>query len=134
MKIKVVVSVSMNGQSQTSKNCLLDYYLKPKTTSKNKVMTIAATLPDVEKVSVEVEKNLLTVIGERIDAVELVNLLRKKVGYATIVNQGPEPVEIKKEKPKEEKEEIVINRGIPIVEMWEVRDPYYNNSCFPFWW
>ncbi|XP_049398861.1 uncharacterized protein LOC125862779 [Solanum stenotomum] len=149
MKIKVVVDVSVNGcQPRSSlKNCIVGW-LKPMvpclfkhTTCKNKVMTIAATLPGVEKVSLEEENNLLTVIGERIDAVELLNKIRKKVGFAKLVSQGPEPVEKKEEKKEEEKNEIVVNscnchsnynnKVIPMVEMWEVK-PYNNYSCFPF--
>ncbi|KAG5597417.1 hypothetical protein H5410_038649 [Solanum commersonii] len=151
MQIKVVVDVSVNGcQPRPSlKNCILGW-LKPmvpclfkQTTCKNKVMTIAATLPGVEKVSLDEEKNLLTVIGEGIDAVELVNIIRKKVGFAKIVNQGPEPVEKKEEKKEEKKKDdpIVVNscncnsnynnRIIPRFEMWEV-NPYNNYSCFPF--
>ncbi|KAM3302090.1 putative protein isoform X1 [Capsicum chacoense] len=148
MTIKVVVSVSMNGyQSPPSmKNCILGC-LKPMvpclvkdTNRTKKIMTIAANLPGVEKISIEEEKNLLCVTGERIDTVELVNILRKKIGYATIVNQGEEPIEKKKEeKPadKNKKEEPVViynNRVTPMVEMWEIRDPYYSYSCFPFWW
>ncbi|KAK4342206.1 hypothetical protein RND71_038022 [Anisodus tanguticus] len=148
MKIKVVLSVSVNGcQSRPSmKKCILGC-LKPivpclfqEATCKYKVMKIAATLPGVEKLSIEAEKNLLTVIGEGIDTVELVNVLRKKVGFANIVNQGPETEDSKK---KEETTQPVIsvpgfycnnNRVLPMVEMWEVRDPYYyNNSCYPFW-
>lgn len=95
----------------------------------------------MEKVSLDAEKNLLTVIGEEIDTVELVNILRKKVGFANIMSQGPEKIE-KKNEEKNEKEEKVVNscncinnnRVIPVVEMLEVRDPYYNNSCNPFWW
>ncbi|XP_004243214.1 heavy metal-associated isoprenylated plant protein 2-like [Solanum lycopersicum] len=151
MKIKVVIDVSVNGcQPRPSlKNCILGW-LKPmvpclfkQLTCKNKVMTIAATLPGVEKVSLEEEKNLLTVIGEGIDAVELVNIIRKKVGFAKIVNQGPEPVEKKEEKTQEKKDEKVVNscnchscyynnnnnRIIPRVEMWEV-DPYTSYSCW----
>ncbi|TMX00510.1 hypothetical protein EJD97_000676 [Solanum chilense] len=151
MQIKVVIDVSVNGcQPRPSlKNCILGW-LKPmvpclfkQTTCKNKVMTIAATLPGVEKVSLEEEKNLLTVIGEGIDAVELVNIIRKKVGFAKIVNQGPEPVEKKEEKKEvkkeEKKDEIVVNscnchsyynnRIIPRVEMWEV-NPYTSYSCW----
>ncbi|KAG5573952.1 hypothetical protein H5410_063718 [Solanum commersonii] len=111
MQIKVVVDVSVNGcQPRPSlKNCILGW-LKPMvpclfkhTTCKNKVMTIAATLPGVEKVSLEEEKNLLTVIGEGIDAVELLNKIRKKVGFAKLVSQGPEPVDQKKEEKKKRK-------------------------------
>ncbi|KAM3395848.1 putative protein isoform X1 [Capsicum galapagoense] len=146
MTIKVVFSVSMNGyQSPPSmEKCILGC-LKPMvpclvkdTTRKKKIMIIAATLPGVEKISIEEEKNLLCVTGERIDTVKLVNRLRKKIGFATIVNQGEEE---KEEKPadKNKKEEPVViynNRVTPMVEMWEIRDPYYNNkySCFPFWW
>ncbi|MCD9638356.1 hypothetical protein HAX54_022255 [Datura stramonium] len=106
-KTMVVVSVSVNGyQSRPSlKKCILGCWksivpcLFQDTTAKNKVMTIAATLPGVEKVSLEADKNLLTVIGEEIDTVKLVNILRDKVGFAKIVSQGPEPVEKKEEKP-----------------------------------
>ncbi|KAJ8567927.1 hypothetical protein K7X08_020649 [Anisodus acutangulus] len=105
MKTKVVVNVSVNGcQSRPSmKKCIL-CCLKPpcffqEVTCKSEVMKIAATLPGVEKVSIEAEKNLLTVVGEGIDTVELMNILRKKVGFATIVTVGPE-----EEKPADKKE------------------------------
>ncbi|KAK4369094.1 hypothetical protein RND71_012886 [Anisodus tanguticus] len=149
MKTKVVVNVSVNGyQSRSSmKKCILGCLvpcLVQQTTCKSKVMIIASTLPGVEKVSIEEEKNLLTVIGEGIDTVELVNILRKKVGFTTIVNQGPEE-EKKIEKPTDGKEEETTqpvpgvyfcnnNRVLPRVEMWEIKDPYYyNNSCYTFW-
>ncbi|KAH0651953.1 hypothetical protein KY285_032120 [Solanum tuberosum] len=83
-------------------------------------MTIAATLPGVEKVSLEEEKNLLTVIGEGIDAVELINIIRKKVGFAKIVNQGPEPVEKKEEKKEEKKKD---DPPVKFVEEEELKRP-----------
>ncbi|XP_049374221.1 disease resistance protein Pik-1-like [Solanum verrucosum] len=149
MTIKVVVDVSVNGcqPRPTLKNCILGW-LKPmvpclfkQTSCKNKIMKIAATLPGVVNVSLDEEKKLLTVIGEGIDAVELVNIIRKKVGFANIVNQGPVPVEKKEEKEKIKVDPPVVNscnchsnynnRVIPSwVEMYEV--PYNNHSCFPF--
>ncbi|XP_060189295.1 heavy metal-associated isoprenylated plant protein 2-like [Lycium barbarum] len=144
MKTKVVVNVLLNGcQSRPSmKKCILGC-LKPmvpclfqEATCKYKVMKIASTLPGVEKVSIEEEKKLLTVIGEEIDTVKLVNVLRKKVGFATIVTVGPE----EEKKPADNKEEppqqpwVCYNRELPMVEIYEIRDPYYyNNSCFRFW-
>ncbi|XP_055824149.1 uncharacterized protein LOC129892594 [Solanum dulcamara] len=147
MKTEVVVNVSVNGcQARPSMKNFIVGCLKPMVpclfqdaTCKNKVMTIAATLPRVENISLDAEKNLLTVIGEGIDTVELVNILRKKVGFAIIVSQGPQKVE-KKNEDKTVKEEKVINSCdcinnnsvIPVVEIWEARDPSY--SCNPFWW
>ncbi|KAH0744871.1 hypothetical protein KY290_032864 [Solanum tuberosum] len=81
-------------------------------------MTIAATLPGVVNVSLDEEKKLLTVIGEGIDAVELVNIIRKKVGFANIVNQGPVPVE-----KKEEKEKIKVDPPVKFVEEEELKRP-----------
>ncbi|XP_075073570.1 uncharacterized protein LOC107813655 isoform X3 [Nicotiana tabacum] len=53
-----------------------------------KVYLETASLPQgVEKVAIEgEEKNELMVIGEEIDAAELVTTLRKKVGFANIVS------------------------------------------------
>ncbi|XP_059284979.1 disease resistance protein Pik-1-like [Lycium ferocissimum] len=65
MQTKVVVNVSVNGQ------------LRP---------SLKKRIFGVERVSIEAD--LLTVIGEGIDTVELVNILRKKVGFATIVTQN----------------------------------------------
>ncbi|XP_009625094.1 heavy metal-associated isoprenylated plant protein 47-like [Nicotiana tomentosiformis] len=145
MKQKVVLNVSVNGcKSRPSMEkfvlgCLVPCLVQD-ATCKNKVMSIAATLSGVEKVSIEVEKNELTVIGEGIDPVKLVNILRKKVGYAKMVSVGPEK---KEEKPAEETVQPVLtvphvvccnnsNRVPHMVEMWEV-DPYYSNtSCLPF--
>ncbi|XP_059283661.1 heavy metal-associated isoprenylated plant protein 16-like [Lycium ferocissimum] len=148
MKTKVVVNVLLNGcQSRPSmKKCILGC-LKPmvpclfqEATCKYKVMKIAATLPGVEKVSIEEETKLLTVIGEGIDTVTLVNVLRKKVGFATIVTVGPEEEKKEEKKPADNKEEppqqpwVYYNRVLPMGEIYEIRDPYYyNNSCFPFW-
>ncbi|XP_009625095.1 uncharacterized protein LOC142161682 [Nicotiana tabacum] len=149
MKQKVVLNVSVNGcQPRPSLKkfvlgCLVPFLVQEAATCKNKVMSIATTLSGVEKVSIEVEKNELTVIGEGIDPVKLVNILRKKVGFAQIVSVGPEK---KEEKPPEKKEEKPAGEPVPVpvpvfncntnrvVEMWEVRDPYYSNtSCFSFW-
>ncbi|XP_060189877.1 heavy metal-associated isoprenylated plant protein 41-like [Lycium barbarum] len=91
MKTKVVVNVSVNGgQSRPSNWKHIFCCLVQDTSCKDKAMTIATTLPGVEKVSIEAANNLLTVIGVGIDTVELVNILRKKVGCATIVSVGPE--------------------------------------------
>ncbi|XP_009789253.1 heavy metal-associated isoprenylated plant protein 47-like [Nicotiana tabacum] len=147
MKQKVVLNVSLNGckRRPSLKKFVLGWLvpcLVQDATCKNKVMSIAVTLRGVEKVSIEVEKNELTVIGEGIDAVKLVNILRKKVGFAKIVTVGPEK---KEENPAEETVQPVLavphvvcchnnNRVPAMIEMWEVRDPHYSNtSCHPIW-
>ncbi|KAJ8532237.1 hypothetical protein K7X08_012160 [Anisodus acutangulus] len=143
MKIKVVLSVSVNGcQSRPSmKKCILGC-LKPmvpclfqEATCKDKVMKIAATLPGVETLSIEAEKNLLTVIGEGIDTVKLVNELRKKVGFANIVNQGPETEDSKKkevEKPADKKEEttqpVISVPGFYWINTRKIRSIKYCNN------
>ncbi|XP_016453818.1 disease resistance protein Pik-1-like isoform X2 [Nicotiana tabacum] len=110
--------------------------------SRSKVLSIAAKIPEVEKVAIEgEEKNELMAIGEEIDAVELVTILRKKVGFADIVSIGPVDGEKKEGDNKEEKQkggddnkgEEVANSIFPLVygsglippfQIWEVRDPY----------
>ncbi|XP_070009018.1 uncharacterized protein [Nicotiana sylvestris] len=64
------------------------------------------------------------VIGEEIDAAELVTILRKKVGFANIVSIGPVDDEKKEEKQKEEVANsispLVYGNGlIPPFQIWE---------------
>ncbi|XP_060191114.1 disease resistance protein Pik-1-like [Lycium barbarum] len=132
MQTKVVVNVSMNGQLRPSLKKRIFGCLVQDTTCKYKVMKIAAPLPGVERVSIEAD--LLTVIGEGIDTVELVNILRKKVGFAKIVTQNENTEETTQPQPQPQQQPTVINQVLPMVEMFEIRDPYYyNNSCFPWW-
>ncbi|XP_016494422.2 disease resistance protein Pik-1-like isoform X1 [Nicotiana tabacum] len=101
MKKKVVIKVSINGNSHSIlKKFLMDFlklkylakcwgnnYQDSRSKNQSKVLLIAAKIPGVEKVAIEgEEKNELMVIGEEIDAAELVTTLRKKVGFANIVS------------------------------------------------
>ncbi|XP_060190117.1 uncharacterized protein LOC132619177 isoform X2 [Lycium barbarum] len=95
----------------------------------------------VENVSIEAANNLLTVIGVGIDTVELVNILRKKVGFATVVSVGPADEKKNEDKPADDKKEQPVpgvyccnnNQVRPMVEVFEIRDSYYyNNSCYPW--
>ncbi|XP_060189273.1 heavy metal-associated isoprenylated plant protein 41-like [Lycium barbarum] len=142
MKTKVVVNVSVNGgQSRPSNWKRIFCCLVQDTSCKDKAMTIAATLPGVENVSLEAANNLLTVIGVGIDTVELVNILRKKVGFATVVSVGPADEKKKEDKPADDEKKQPVpgvyccnnNQVRPMVEVFEIRDPYYyNNSCYPW--
>ncbi|XP_028797373.1 heavy metal-associated isoprenylated plant protein 47-like [Neltuma alba] len=68
---------------------------------RSKAMKIAAVRPGVMSVSIEGEgRDQLVVTGDGVDSVELTNVLRKKLGHATIVS-------VQDEKPEEEKEEEV---------------------------
>nr|XP_009783945.1 PREDICTED: uncharacterized protein LOC104232429 [Nicotiana sylvestris] len=145
MKKKVVIKVSINGNSHSIlKKFLMDFlklkylakcwgnnYQDSRSKNQSKVLLIAAKIPGVEKVAIEgEEKNELMVIGEEIDAAELVTILRKKVGFANIVSIGPVDDEKKEEKQKEEVANsispLVYGNGlIPPFQIWEVRYPTY---------
>lgn len=82
------------------------------------------------------ERNILTVIGEGIDPVRLVQLLQKKVCFAKIVSFGPNqtnPVP----KPEPEPEPVPTPLLVPPIccnhsphwQIVEIREP---TSCFNF--
>ncbi|KAI9109075.1 hypothetical protein K1719_020030 [Acacia pycnantha] len=63
---------------------------------RSKAMKVAAVRPGVNSMSIEGEgRDQLVVTGQGIDSVELANILRKKLGHATIVSV--QDVEAKKE-------------------------------------
>ncbi|KAJ6680641.1 HEAVY METAL-ASSOCIATED ISOPRENYLATED PLANT PROTEIN 46 [Salix purpurea] len=70
MKQEIVIKVKVNG---------------PK--SRSKALQIAAGLSGVESAGLGgQDKSQIQVVGDGVDAVELVNLLRKKVGYAKLAS------------------------------------------------
>ncbi|XP_008218443.1 PREDICTED: uncharacterized protein LOC103318786 [Prunus mume] len=84
MKQKLVVSVPMRCDK-----------------CRNKALKIAAAAHGVSKVSIEgADKDHIEVIGDGVDSVCLTSLLRKKLGFATIVK-----VEEVKEAKADKKEE-----------------------------
>ncbi|XP_068311971.1 heavy metal-associated isoprenylated plant protein 47-like isoform X1 [Pyrus communis] len=85
MKQKIVMKVQLN-----SEKC------------RTKALKIAAKTKGVSKVSIEVDKGQVEVIGNGVDAVCLAKLLKNKLGFATIVVVE----EVKKE--KEEKPAVPI--------------------------
>ncbi|ONH99454.1 hypothetical protein PRUPE_6G030400 [Prunus persica] len=84
MKQKIVVSVPMHCDK-----------------CRTKALKIAAAAHGVNKVSIEVDKGHMEVIGDGVDSVCLTSLLRKKLGFATIVKV--EEVKGAKDDKKEEK-------------------------------
>ncbi|KAG5232115.1 heavy metal-associated isoprenylated plant protein [Salix suchowensis] len=70
MKQEIVIKVKVNG---------------PK--SRSKALQTAAGLSGVESAGLGgQDKSQIEVVGDGVDAVELVNLLRKKVGYAKLAS------------------------------------------------
>ncbi|KAF9669664.1 hypothetical protein SADUNF_Sadunf14G0130700 [Salix dunnii] len=70
MKQEIVIKVTVNG---------------PK--SRSKALQIAVGLSGVESAGLGgQDKSQIEVVGDGVDAVELVNLLRKKVGYAELAS------------------------------------------------
>ncbi|XP_048425480.1 heavy metal-associated isoprenylated plant protein 47-like isoform X1 [Pyrus x bretschneideri] len=90
MKQKIVVKVQMNCEK-----------------CRTKALKIAAVVKGVSTVSIEVEKEHVVVIGDRVDAVDLAKSLKKKFGFATIISveEVGKPEEVEKPKEVEKPEE-----------------------------
>ncbi|KAK1372534.1 hypothetical protein POM88_028727 [Heracleum sosnowskyi] len=87
-----------------------------------RAMKIAATAFGVASIAMSgAAKDELVVTGEGIDTVELVRLLRKKIGSADLLSVGP----LADEETKEEKANEA--NGIPLV--WGSQ-PYYNYNSY----
>ncbi|KAK4279104.1 hypothetical protein QN277_016859 [Acacia crassicarpa] len=100
---------------------------------RSKAMKIAAVRPGMNSMSIEGEgRDQLVVIGEGIDSVELVNILRKKLGHATIVSV--QDVEAKKKEEVKPIEYVGYYTTYPPPPYYErvVYDPYPSNGCFWF--
>ncbi|KAI9109025.1 hypothetical protein K1719_019980 [Acacia pycnantha] len=102
---------------------------------RSKAMKIAAVRPGVNSMSIEGDgRDQLVVTGQGIDSVELVNILRKKLGHATIVSV--QDVEAKKEKKEEVKpiEYVGYYSAHPPPPYYQrvVYDPYPSNGSFWF--
>ncbi|CAA2967694.1 Hypothetical predicted protein [Olea europaea subsp. europaea] len=103
---KAVIKVSMNGPRCRPKILkFLAHVLKlmvpyeviwkigNKSTSKRrkKAMEIAATSPGVLSIAIQGdEKDQLVVTGEGFDSVKLTMVLRKEVGFASVISFGPD--------------------------------------------
>ncbi|CAI9753457.1 unnamed protein product [Fraxinus pennsylvanica] len=99
---------------------------------------IAASIPGVESIAMEgEERNILTVIGEEIDPVRLVQLLQKKVCFAKIVSFGPNqtnpaPTPTPVPEPVPTPTPVPEPVPTPVPPIWrivEIREP---TSCFNF--
>ncbi|KAK4279101.1 hypothetical protein QN277_016856 [Acacia crassicarpa] len=103
---------------------------------RSKAMKIAAVRPGVNSMSIEGDgRDQLVVTGEGIDSVELVNILRKKLGHATIVSvQNVEAKEEKKEEEVKPIEYVGYYSVYPPPPYYErvFYDPYPSNGCFWF--
>ncbi|XP_054796143.1 heavy metal-associated isoprenylated plant protein 47-like [Prosopis cineraria] len=102
--------------------------------TRTKAMKIAAVRQGVNSVAMEGEgRDQVVVTGEGVDSVELVNLLRKKLGYATIVSvQDVKPGDKKNEDDELKPIEYYGYCGpYPPAPYYQrvVYDPYPNNSC-----
>ncbi|KAL3573069.1 hypothetical protein D5086_026973 [Populus alba] len=118
MKQKIVIKVTVNG---------------PK--SRSKCLQIAVGFSGVESAGLGgQDKSQIEVVGDGVDAVELTNCLRKKVGYAEIVS-----VAAVGEKKEEKKPEAVVQPfiwpmyggGVPQTYIHPIHPPnyYQDPSC-----
>ncbi|KAG8064878.1 hypothetical protein GUJ93_ZPchr0004g38884 [Zizania palustris] len=91
--------------------------------SRSKAMALVAGAPGVSSMGVTGDgKDRLEVVGDGVDAVCLTNCLRKKFGYAEILQVE----EVKDKKPEEKKpEEKKPPLPVPCY------PPYYYNPCQP---
>ncbi|KAF5746195.1 hypothetical protein HS088_TW06G00362 [Tripterygium wilfordii] len=136
MKQKIVISVSMDGQKSRSQwyQSLMSAAGFSGQNPRSKALQIAVGLQGVDQAALGgKEKDQIEVTGEGIDAVELTDLLRKKVGFANLVSVTP--VEAKKEEKKEEPKvaPLVWSYGVPQYQIYEVKgngSQYYN----PYAW
>ncbi|KAK4279103.1 hypothetical protein QN277_016858 [Acacia crassicarpa] len=104
---------------------------------RTKAKKIAAESPGVDSMSMEGdERDQLVVTGDGIDSVKLVNILRKKLGCATIVSvQDVEAKEEKKEEDVKPIEYVGYYSACPPPPPYYQRvfyDPYPSNGCFWF--
>ncbi|KAI3428879.1 uncharacterized protein J3R85_008885 [Psidium guajava] len=119
--MKVVIKVSINGHA--SRFCC-----SSPQSSHSKALRLAAGFPGVKSVALVGDQDRIEVIGE-IDAVNLANLLRKKVGFAEIVSVG-------RAKKEGEGSEDKPNDAQPVVwpyprqEIVYIQDPYPKPSCW----
>ncbi|KAJ4943978.1 hypothetical protein NE237_000155 [Protea cynaroides] len=110
MKQKIVIKVTLTGNK-----------------SRPKAMKIAVSQPGVESVAFQgAEKEQLVVIGDGIDSIVLITLLRKSLGYADLLTVGAPDGE-----KKEEKKELVIH-PVSWSTIYQDVQPYYTyqeRSC-----
>ncbi|XP_022843187.1 heavy metal-associated isoprenylated plant protein 47-like [Olea europaea var. sylvestris] len=137
MKQKVVIEISLNGHISQGiiemLMCCGSQESNQATKIRTKAMKIAVCIPRVESAAMEGEEmNKLTVIGEDIDTVTLVKLLRKNVCFAKIVSVGPTETA----NTAEDKNEAAVHpkcyNHVPHYQLLEIREPYYTPSCFNF--
>ncbi|KAB5573179.1 hypothetical protein DKX38_000373 [Salix brachista] len=115
MKQKIVIKVTMKGP-----RC------------RSKALQIAVGLSGVESVGlVGQDKSHIEVVGDGVDAVELTDLLRKKVGYAELAS-----VTVVGEKKEDKKPESAVQPvfwpmyggGMPLADIRPIH-PYQDPSC-----
>ncbi|XP_011032085.1 PREDICTED: uncharacterized protein LOC105131026 [Populus euphratica] len=111
MKQKIVIKVTGNG---------------PK--SRTKALQIAVGLSGVESAGIGgQDKSQIEVVGDGVDAVQLTNLLRKKVGYAELASV--EAVGEKKEEPAVQPVVWpVYGGGMPQTYVYPIH-PHQDPSC-----
>ncbi|GLJ20134.1 hypothetical protein SUGI_0365510 [Cryptomeria japonica] len=99
---------------------------------KKKVMKIAAGIPGVESIAVDVSKNTLTVIGE-VDPVELAKKIRKFKKRANIISVGPPEKKKDGEKKNGGEKKVPENlpKSCPTCGVWYIYDAYAfdHNTC-----
>ncbi|KAL2498300.1 Heavy metal transport/detoxification superfamily protein [Abeliophyllum distichum] len=124
---KVVIEVSLNGHNSQGIiemlkcMCCMSQELNQAAKVRIKAMKMAVSVPRVESAAMEgKERNKLTVIGEEIDSVTLVKLLRKNVCFAKIVTVGP----MKKDEKKTTDMHHMYYNHVP---HW---GPYYTTSNY----
>ncbi|KAG5227920.1 heavy metal-associated isoprenylated plant protein [Salix suchowensis] len=115
MKQKIVIKVTVKGP-----RC------------RSKALKIAVGLSGVESVGlVGQDKSHIEVVGDGVDAVELTDLLRKKVGYAELAS-----VTVVGEKKEDKKPESAVQPvfwpmyggGMPLADIRPIH-PYQDPSC-----
>ncbi|KAF5746197.1 hypothetical protein HS088_TW06G00364 [Tripterygium wilfordii] len=125
MKQKVVIKVPINGYKYCcgvpmSGLCFRRQNLR------SKALKIVVGLPGIESAAFGGrDKDQIVVTGEEIDAVQLTNILRRKVGYSELVSVTP--VEDQKEEPKEQPMVCFHGYGVPQYQNYEMRslNPYH---------
>ncbi|XP_042504608.1 heavy metal-associated isoprenylated plant protein 39-like [Macadamia integrifolia] len=84
--------------------------------AKQKALKAVSTLSGIDSIAMDMEKQLLTVIGD-VDPIDVVGKLRK-LSHTDIVSVGPAKETEKKEEPKKTEEKVI--------EWAKANEAYYN--------
>ncbi|XP_011009814.1 PREDICTED: uncharacterized protein LOC105114819 [Populus euphratica] len=119
MKQKIVIKVTVSG---------------PK--SRSKSLQIAVGFSGVESAGLGgQDKSQIEVVGDGVDAVELTNCLRKKVGYAEIVSVAAVGEKKEEKKPEAVAQPVlwsVYGGGVPQTYIHPIPPPnYYQDPSCP---